>query len=68
MNLKNKNLLLIICGGISAYKNLDLIRNLKKQGMNIKVILTENAKEFRNTFISSHLYLKIEFIIINFIK
>ena len=46
MELNNKNLLLIICGGISAYKNLDLIRNLKNLGMNIKVILSKSAKEF----------------------
>ena len=45
MKLNNKNLLLIICGGISAYKNLDLIRNLKNLGMNIKVILSKSAKE-----------------------
>ena len=44
MELNNKNLLLIICGGISAYKNLDLIRNLKNLGMNIKVILSKSAK------------------------
>ena len=46
MELNNKNLLLIVCGGISAYKNLDLIRNLKNLGMNIKVILSKSAKEF----------------------
>ena len=46
MELNNKNLLLIVCGGISAYKNLDRIRNLKNLGMNIKVILSKSAKEF----------------------
>ena len=46
MSLKNKKILLIITGGISAYKNLDLISNLKKQGVEFKIILTQNAKNF----------------------
>ena len=36
----------IICGGISAYKSLETIRILKKSGVEIKTILTTNAKEF----------------------
>jgi len=42
----NKKILLIICGGISAYKSLELIRLLKKSGARVKTILTKNAKEF----------------------
>ena len=42
----NKKILLIICGGISAYKSLELIRLLKKNGARVKTILTKNAKEF----------------------
>ena len=34
-NIDNKKILLIICGGISAYKSLEIIRLLKKGGMNI---------------------------------
>ena len=45
-NLLEKKILLIICGGISAYKSLEVIRALKKKGTKIKVILTKNAKEF----------------------
>ena len=45
-NLSQKKILLIICGGISAYKSLELIRLLKKQGVVIKTILTKSAKEF----------------------
>jgi len=45
-NLKNKKILLIICGGISAYKSLEIIRLLKKSGSQIKTILTKSAKEF----------------------
>ena len=45
-NLLEKKILLIICGGISAYKSLDLIRSLKKKGATVKTILTQSAKEF----------------------
>ncbi len=43
---ENKKILLIICGGISAYKSLELIRLFKKNGVRVKTILTKNAKEF----------------------
>ena len=45
-NLLNKKILFIICGGISAYKSLETIRLLKKNGSEIKTILTASAKEF----------------------
>jgi phosphopantothenoylcysteine decarboxylase/phosphopantothenate--cysteine ligase len=45
-NLSQKKILLIICGGISAYKSLELIRLLKKQDAEVKTILTKSAKEF----------------------
>ena len=45
-NLLEKKILLIICGGISAYKSLEIIRSLKKKGATVKTILTKNAKEF----------------------
>ena len=44
--LLDKKILLIICGGISAYKSLELIRLLKKQGAVVKTILTNSAKKF----------------------
>ena len=44
--LKNKKILLIIGGGISAFKSLDLIRILKKNQCEIKTILTKSGKEF----------------------
>ena len=44
--LSQKKILLIICGGISAYKSLELIRLFKKQGSEVKTILTKSAKEF----------------------
>ena len=46
MYLKSKKILLIIGGGISAYKSLDLLRLFKKQGAEIKVILTKSGKKF----------------------
>ena len=46
MSLKNKKILIIIGGGISAYKALDLIRLLKKNNVTIKSILTKSGKEF----------------------
>ena len=45
-NIDNKKILLIICGGISAYKSLEVIRLLKKRGATVKTILTKSAKEF----------------------
>ena len=45
-NLFQRKILLIISGGISAYKSLELIRLFKKQGSKIKTILTKSAKEF----------------------
>ena len=45
-NLSQRKILLIICGGISAYKSLELIRLFKKQGAEVKTILTKSAKEF----------------------
>ena len=44
--LRGKKILLGITGGIAAYKMPILVRLLKKVGAEIKVILTENAKEF----------------------
>ena len=45
-NLLDKKILFIICGGISAYKSLETIRLFKKNGAEIKTILTASAKEF----------------------
>ena len=45
-NLIDKKILYIICGGISAYKSLETIRLFKKNGAEIKTILTNSAKEF----------------------
>lgn len=46
MPLKNKNILLILCGGIAAYKSLELIRRLREQEAHIRCVMTEAAKAF----------------------
>ena len=45
-DLTNKKILFIICGGVSAYKSLEVIRLFKKNNAEIKTILTRSAKEF----------------------
>ena len=40
------NILLIVSGGIAAYKSIDLCSSLVKQSNNVKVILTKNAENF----------------------
>ena len=41
-----KNLILGVSGGIAAYKSCDLIIGLKNIGYDVRVIMTENAKQF----------------------
>ena len=43
---KNKKILIVIGGGISAYKALDLIRLLKKNSFEIKTVLTKSGSKF----------------------
>lgn len=44
--LKDKKILLVISGGIAAYKALELIRLLKKSGSNVRCILTAGGQQF----------------------
>ncbi|MFN0265323.1 bifunctional phosphopantothenoylcysteine decarboxylase/phosphopantothenate--cysteine ligase CoaBC [Tepidamorphus sp. 3E244] len=46
MNLQSKRILLIVGGGIAAYKALELIRQLRKRGASVRVIMTSAAGEF----------------------
>lgn len=46
MRLQGKHILLVIGGGIAAYKSLDLIRRLKERGARIRTILTKAGAEF----------------------
>jgi len=49
MSLQKKKILLIIGGGISAYKALDLVRLLIKNNVEVKTILTKSGKKFVTT-------------------
>ncbi|MBB2714484.1 UNVERIFIED_ORG: phosphopantothenoylcysteine decarboxylase/phosphopantothenate--cysteine ligase [Rhizobium etli] len=46
MALSGKRILLIISGGIAAYKSLDLIRRLRERGASVRPIMTKGAQEF----------------------
>ena len=45
-SLSNKRILLIISGGIAAYKSLELIRLLRKSGASVRCILTQGGQQF----------------------
>ena len=45
-SIKAKRILLIIGGGIAAYKCLELIRRLRERGASVRAIMTEAAHEF----------------------
>lgn len=44
--LKGKKILIGVCGGIAAYKTASLIRLMVKEGADIKVVMTDHAKDF----------------------
>lgn len=44
--LTGKKILLVITGGIAAYKSLELIRLMRKQGANVQCIMTKGAEQF----------------------
>ncbi|WP_064707733.1 bifunctional phosphopantothenoylcysteine decarboxylase/phosphopantothenate--cysteine ligase CoaBC [Rhizobium bangladeshense] len=46
MVLSGKRILLIISGGIAAYKSLDLIRRLRERGASVRPVMTKGAQEF----------------------
>ncbi|MGJ0506487.1 MAG: bifunctional phosphopantothenoylcysteine decarboxylase/phosphopantothenate--cysteine ligase CoaBC [Methylocystis sp.] len=45
-SLESKSILLIVGGGIAAYKSLDLVRRLRERGARVRVVMTAAAKEF----------------------
>ncbi|MDX1428752.1 MAG: flavoprotein, partial [Rhodothermales bacterium] len=45
-NLKNKNIILGVTGGIAAYKAAELVRQLRKAGAEVQVLMTEDASRF----------------------
>lgn len=44
--IKNKTIILGVCGGIAAYKTIELLRLLTKAGADVHVIMTRAAKQF----------------------
>lgn len=44
--LKDKTIILGVCGGIAAYKSVELLRLIKKAGADVKVAMTRSAMEF----------------------
>ena len=46
MTLQGKRILLIISGGIAAYKSLDLIRRLRERGASVRPVMTAGAQAF----------------------
>ena len=46
MLLKGKSVVIGVCGGIAAYKVVDVVSRLKKQGAQIDVIMTAHAEKF----------------------
>jgi phosphopantothenoylcysteine decarboxylase / phosphopantothenate---cysteine ligase len=44
--LQGRRILLIIAGGIAAYKSLDLIRRLRERGAAVRVVMTKGAQQF----------------------
>jgi phosphopantothenoylcysteine decarboxylase/phosphopantothenate--cysteine ligase len=46
LTLRDRRILLVIAGGIAAYKSLDLIRRLRERGARVRCILTQSATEF----------------------
>ena len=46
MTLSSRRILLIIGGGIAAYKSLDLIRRLRERGASVRAVMTAAAQEF----------------------
>lgn len=46
MSFKGKNILILVCGGIAAYKVNGLVRDFIKNGANVQVLLTPDAEKF----------------------
>lgn len=46
MQLQNKRILLGVTGGIAAYKAAEIVRRLRELGADVRVVMTDAAKEF----------------------
>jgi len=45
-DLHGKRIVLGVCGGIAAYKSVELVRRLRQQGAHVRVVMTEQATRF----------------------
>ena len=45
-HLFNRNIIVGVSGGIAAYKSAELVRELRKLGARVKVVMTRGATEF----------------------
>ncbi len=45
-NLRNKEIIIAVTGGIAAYKTCELVRELTKRGASVHVVMTKNATQF----------------------
>ncbi len=64
MTLSGKRILLIISGGIAAYKSLDLIRRLRERGAEVRPVMTAGAQQFVTSLAvgalsASHVYTEL---------
>ena len=44
--LSGKHIVLCVCGGIAAYKSVELLRLFQKAGAEVKIVMTGNAEHF----------------------
>ena len=44
--MKNKNILIIVTGSIAAYKACEVVRLLRREGADVRVMMTKSAQEF----------------------
>lgn len=44
-----QRVLLCVCGGVAAYKSVELVRRLRDRGIDVQVVMTENAEHFVGT-------------------
>ena len=46
MDLRNKNIVVAVCGGIAAYKSAEFVRELQRLGAQVRVAMTDSATNF----------------------
>ena len=62
--LADKHILLIVGGGIAAFKSLDLVRRLREQGARVTPVLTRAGSEFVTPLTVSYTHLTLPTILL----